>query len=188
MSNTNYVTTGKPKIGGAVYRAVIGTTLPTNATTELSEDFISLGYISEDGLTNENTKETDSIKAWGGETVFVTPTAHEDTFGMTFIEVLNIEVLKTIYGSKNVKGTLDTGITINVNGNDIESYVYVIDMVCRGNVLKRVVIPNGAISEVGEISYTDSDAVGYETTITAITDNEGNTHYEYISKASEDTE
>lgn len=56
-------------------------------------------------------------------------------------------------------------------------------MVLRDGAVKRVVIPNGKISEVGDVQYTDSDAVGYEITITAMPDTAGNTHYEYIQRA-----
>ena len=54
-----------------------------------------------------------------------------------------------------------------------------IDMILRG-ALKRIVIPNGKVSEVGEISYSDDDATGYETTLTCMPDSDGNSHYEYI--------
>lgn len=48
--NKSYVTTGKPKAAGAVYRAAIGSTLPTTAAATLDQAFIELGHISEDGL------------------------------------------------------------------------------------------------------------------------------------------
>ena len=35
MSNANNVTTGKPKVGGAIHRAPLGTELPTDATGAL---------------------------------------------------------------------------------------------------------------------------------------------------------
>ena len=182
MSNTANVSTAKPKVGGAVYSAPLDTTLPTDATTELDTTFKSLGYISEDGLTNENSPETESIQAWGGDTVAVVQTLREDTFSYTLIEATNVDVLKEVYGQGNVTGTLETGIEIKANSKDLEEHCIVIDMILKGGNLKRVVIPNGKVSEVGEISYADADAIGYETTVQAIPDAEGNTHYEYIQK------
>ena len=177
------VSAGKPAIGGAVWRAEKGTTAPTDATTALAADFKALGYCSEDGLTNSNSPETTDIKAWGGDTVLNIQEEKTDTFQFTLIEVLNVEVLKAVYGSSNVSGTLATGITVAANADEPEEGVWVVDMVMNSNTVKRVVIPHGKLSELGDITYTDSDAVGYEVTITALPDTDGNTHYEYIKQA-----
>ena len=177
------VSAGKPAIGGAVWRAAAGTTLPTDATTALAADFKALGYCSDDGLTNSNSPESTDIKAWGGDTVLTIQEEKKDTFQFTLIEVLNLEVLKAVYGSSNVTGTLSTGITVEANADEPEEAVWAIDMVMNSNTVKRVVIPHGKISEIGDIEYTDSDAVGYEVTVTALPDTDGNTHYEYIKQS-----
>ena len=185
MANTaTNVTAGKPKIGGAIYRAPIDTTAPTDATTALASAFVCLGYVSEDGLTNDNSPESEDIKAWGGETVLTVQTSKDDKFGFTLIEALNVDVLKTIYGDDNVTGTLETGITVKANTKDLTEYVWAIDMVLRNGAVKRIVIPNGKVAEVGTITYADGDAVGYETTLGTAPDAAGNTHYEYIKRAS----
>ena len=186
MANNNVanVTAGKPKIGGAIYRAPIGTTLPTDASTALAAAFENMGFVSEDGVTNSNSMESDELKAWGGDTVLNPQTAKTDTFKYKLIEALNVEVLKYVYGDDNVSGTLATGITITANSEDQAEQVIVIEMALKGGVIKRVVIPNGKVTEVGDIVYQDGDAVGYETTLTALPDTSGNTHYEYIYQPS----
>ncbi|WP_427814288.1 phage tail protein [Enterococcus sp. 22-H-5-01] len=182
MSNAQNVSTAKPKVGGAIYSAPLGTKLPTDAVMALDAKFKSLGYISEDGLTNTNSPESDNFKAWGGETVGTTQTAKEDTFAYTLIEPLNPDVLKEVYGPENVSGSIDTMITILANAKELEEHALVVDMVLKGGILKRITIPCGKVTEVGDITYTDGDPIGYETTLTAIPDDKENTHYEYIQK------
>lgn len=186
MTSSN-VTAAKPKIGGAIFYAPIGTTVPTDGTTALASAFVELGYASEDGLTNSNTPESDVIKAWGGDTVLTLMTGREDTFSFTLIEAMKPEVLKLVYGNTNVTGTLATGITVSANAKDLEEHVFVVEMVLKNNATKRIVIPQAKVTEIGEVAYTDTDAVGYEVTLSCQSDSSGNTHYEYIKAAASTT-
>lgn len=182
MADTNNASFGKPKIGGALYSAPLGTELPTDATTALNVAFKSLGYIGEDGVTNANSPSSEPVKAWGGDVVAVLQKDKEDTFKYKLIEVLNVDVLKEVYGNENVSGTLETGITIKANSTPLSPHCLVVEMILKGGVLKRIVIPNGQVKEIGEINYKDEDLIGYETTIQCMADILGNSHYEYLQE------
>lgn len=179
MANSTLVVAGKPKVGGAIWSAPLGTALPTDATTALNAAFKDLGYVSDDGLTNELTTDTAEIKAWGGDTVLTAQTGTSDTFTYKLIESLNIEVLKEVYGASNVTGTLATGIKISVNSKEKIDHVIVVETAVRDK-FKRIVLPTAKIKEMAEITYVDGDPVGYGLTVQALPDSNGNTHYEYI--------
>nr|DAL06336.1 MAG TPA: tail protein [Caudoviricetes sp.] len=183
MSDIKNVNAAKPKIGGAIFISPVGTELPTNATAKLNAAFKGLGYNSEDGMTNENKRESENIKAWGGDIVLKVQTSKEDNFTFTLIESTNIDTLKMVFGAENVSGTIETGLIIKSNSAELEQWSIVADMILSNNMLKRIVIPSGKISEVGEVSYKDDDAIAYEVTIAALPNSKGDTHYEYIQKA-----
>ena len=121
MANTAAnVTVGKPKVGGAIYVAPLGSTLPTDSTTALDAAFKCLGYVSEDGVTNSNSPESDNVKAWGGDTVLVLQTDRPDSFALTLLEGLNKDVLETIYGSSNVIEDAQGNITVKATADEIQ--------------------------------------------------------------------
>ena len=179
MPDANNVSVGKPNIEGAVFRAPAGTEPPTDAVSKLSEAFKEVGYCSEDGITNSNSPETSSQKAWGGATVLNMQTGRTDKFKLKMIEALKEEVLKIVYGNGNVSGTLVEGIKVSASADELDESVWVIDMVMKKS-RKRIVIPNGKVTSVSDIVYKDNDGVGYEIEISAAEDKTGHTHYEYI--------
>lgn len=183
MPSVGNVTAGKPNVSGAIFRAPIGTTLPTDTTTSLDAAFVEMGYASDEGVTNTNSPETETIKAWGGDVVLTVQSSKDDTFKIKLIEALNEDALAAVYGSANVSGTLATGISVNVNSSEAEEASWVIDMMMRDGAAKRIVIPDAKITEMGDIVYVDNEAVGYEITLTAMPDASGNNHYEYIKEA-----
>lgn len=186
MTVTNYnsasnVSVGKPKIGGAIFRAPFGSTLPTSASATLDAAFKPLGYISEDGVTNTYTLASENYKSWDGDTVESGETERTDAYQFKLIEALNPEVLKAVYGDDNVTVASATGdITLKVNSTPQEPCAWVIDVVLKGGAIKRTVIPNAKVTAVGEIVYRTNELIGYETTITAYPDTDGDTHKEYI--------
>ena len=180
MKATN-VSTGKPKVTGGIYRAPKGTTLPTDATTALSDAFINLGYVSEDGVSNANDMDVSEIKAWGGVIVYRSLNSLNDQFSLALIESENVDVLKAVYGEANVTVDGSGNVAVDVIAEDPAEAVWVIELALRGGVPRRIVIPDGAITAREAITYNDSDPIAYGITISAYPDSTGKTHKEYTA-------
>ena len=178
--NAQNVTAAKPKVGGSVFRAPIGTKLPTTYSETLDSAFKNLGYVSEDGVTNGNSPSGDKVRAWGGATVLNYMEDKPDTFKMKLIEAFNSDVLKTIYGEKNVTVGENGDIILKATAEDPEQFCWVIDMLLKGGRAKRVVIPIASLTEMEEIVYKDNEPVGYGITLSAEPSADGAYHHEYI--------
>ena len=182
-NNALNVTAGKPKITGAVWVAPKTATLPSDAKTTLTGDYVCLGYVSEDGLENNNELTVSSVKAWGGNIVLRSLEEMVDEFSLALIESENLDVLKAVYGASNV--TFSNGLTsVNVVASDPEEKIWVFELALRNNILKRIVIPTGAITSREAITYNDSDPVAYGITISAYPDSNGSTHKDYMESSS----
>ena len=187
MNNSENVQIGKPNIGGGVWIGAEGATLPVSARTAIDPALFSCaGYCSEDGVTNSSSITTQDIKAWGGDIVASPLTEKKDTFKWKMIEGGNISVLKLVNGDDNVSGTITNGIVVKVNAKDKTPHSFIIDMQVSENILKRITIPRGKITELADIVYKDGEPVGYDVTVTAFPDTEGQTHYEYIQEGTQE--
>ena len=167
---------------GGILVAPTSTALPTDTSTVPNAAFNATGYVGEDGLSLSVGRDTEKIKAWGGDTVRVVETSHEVTLSWTFLET-NSLVLAEVYGAGNVtttpatstKGTLST---LAVKGGALPERAYIFEMK-DGNKRVRVVAPNFQITEVGDTQFVHSAATGYEVTGEALPDSSGVKLYIY---------
>lgn len=170
------VLAGTPLAAGGVWRAPLGTALPADESSILDEAFTAAGYIGEDGLVETQERSTEKIRAWGGETVKVVQTEFGLTYQFTFIESVNGDVLAAVYGAENVSSTAATPTsgarhTAMVTGAQLPRETYVFE-VKDGDARIRICVPNGQITEIGEITYADGAVVGYQVTVEAFQDDE----------------
>lgn len=180
QNNSNNVSFGKPKAGGALFFAPIGTTVPTNASSTLDAAFKNLGYISEDGLVNGIETDTESVTEWGGAEVLSGQTSFVDMFTFNMIEA-NADSLAFYYGADNVEVSGDT-ITVKQNVAELPNCVFVAELVLTGGRVKRIVVANGKLADrSGEISYVSGEPVAYPVQLKAYPDGQNNTHIEYFA-------
>lgn len=158
---------------GYIWVAPLGTTIPTDATTELGEAFVGLGYLSEDGLTEPASLTAgDDIVAAGGDTVAQADPTFSKTWTGTCIEALNEDLLRVAYGSTNVKvdhptTTKDGTIIVKEQAGDLEHHVIVIDEILKGGRKRRNVMADATFLITGDISHVHTALVNFEFTINA---------------------
>ena len=178
MANTAAnVVAGVPLATGGVLIGALTAAAPTTAVDAVT-GFSAAGYIGEDGVTETNERSTDRIRAWGGDTVKVVQTEHNVSYKFTFLETLNGDVLRAVYGDDNVttEGTLHT-VQVNASTLPHKSYVFEVK---DGDAKIRIYVPDGQITEVGDITYSDSEVIGYEVTVEAFADETGNKAYKFL--------
>ncbi len=161
---------------GGIRSGPLGTALPTDTATALDAALVASGYVGEDGLSMTENRTTNKIRAWGGDAVRTVQTEHDVTFSWTYLET-NTEVLKDLHGDANVTETAPT-ITLGtlrdvlIKGEALPVKARVFDMK-DGDALCRVVVPNGQITEVGDVQFVHTDATGRQVTMEAFPDNNG---------------
>lgn len=176
---------GVAKGSAAGYAWVGGTgdTLPKDAKTTINEQFKSLGYVSEDGLTNSAETDTEDYKDWSGSTVKSAQTSFSETYQVSLLES-KADVLKVIYGDANVVDDSKGSITVKHNGKFGEERAYIFESAITETLIKRTVIPRGVVVERDDISENSSDLLAYTPTIKALPDKDGNTSYTYYYDSS----
>lgn len=181
MANIQVV--GAPLLATGVIRSAdLGTAVPANGTTALDPALAALGYAGEDGISQTTERGTEIIRAMGGDEVRRIQTDYGVTFGFQLIDT-NKTVLTEVYGADNVTSSGTVGaeeLAIKLNKSPLPRKLYVFEIKDGENRL-RIVVPNGQITNVGDITYSHSDVIRYEIEVTAFPDENGNQGYIYVS-------
>lgn len=165
-------------VTGAVFAAPAGTTLPTDAVSAINAAFVDVGYVSEEGVATATATETNDITAWqNGDIVRKVQTAHDFTVAFTMIET-NAKSLELYYGNYT-GGPGGASAVVQVKGVQGYRGRFVINVIDDQEEI-RIVIPDGQVTERGDVTYVNGDAVSYPVTITCYPDSSAVKAYIYF--------
>lgn len=187
MPYTSDVRVGAPDqlTTGAIKHAPIGTTLPslssiTPSAVTLDPAFTGNEYVSEDGLTLTPSISTTDIKEWGGATVRKVLESFDGTLSWTMIST-NESALGIAFGASHVTTQAANAthgkqamVELGAHLPEAQSWVFLMK---DGDARIVVLVPNGQVTEVGEVTFASNAAVGWNVTLATYPDENGECIY-----------
>lgn len=164
-NNTHNVSVGKGVVGGYMFSAPIGTTLPTDYSTALGNAFVNLGYVTDDGATFSTDVDSNTFKDLNGDDIATSSGGRTRTLNVNLAEV-KTDSLKEVFGQTQVVEAASGDITITHDNADMPHRVVVLELVLRNGRRWRRVLPDAQITEWGDITVLYSDLVKFDVTYT----------------------
>lgn len=156
---------------GIVYHAPLLTALPTDTTTALNASFLDVGYISEDGLSYTIDQSSNDTRAWGGD--LIRRITNEFGMSMTFTMVEhNVNSVTAMFGN---------GTATAWEIKNIQIRKAWIAHITDGAKIRRIVVPDGEVTDRGDVTFATADVVGYNITVTAYPNASGVYAFEYAT-------
>lgn len=182
INNGSRVAAARPKVGGGLYWAPLGTVLPTDATSPLPAAAVCLGPVSEDGIQPSRDTSIEKIKEWDGSTLAALLSEESRTFEALLYGVHDPDVLKYIFGAANVTVTAPTStkgtqLAIVDKGGQMEQGILFFEMVYKGAKQRKIVTADATCT--GEEPYVPGGLRGYTLEFEAVKDAAGAFSYEY---------
>ena len=187
MPSNADVRVGAPdqKVTGAIKHAPKGTAIPaltdiTKAAVTLNQAFTGDEYVSQDGLTLAPSMSTTEIKDWSGATVRKVLEDFDGTLSWTMIST-NAGALAIAFGADHVT----TAAATTTHGAQVQAALgaYLpeeqawVFLMKDGDARIVIAVPDGQITEVGEVTFASNVAVGWQVTLSCYPDSSGNSIY-----------
>lgn len=170
----------KSAVTGVVSVGPTTTTAPTNSTGALNAGFTDVGEIGEDGVVESWDDSQTDIKNNAGVTVrrLINETAATLQFTMLESSATTQELF--------YKGSLVTGsagaYAIGIKAPQADRRSFVLDTL-DGATHERIYVPDGEVTDRGDVTYAASGARIYQVTVTAYPDATGVLVYKYSDNA-----
>lgn len=152
---------------------------PTSTTAVLPASAEDLGFVSQDGLTISTDRSTENLLDWNLDAVRSLLTEHGATVTFTIIS-WTLPGLKAYFGDENVVDGVDE-ITVTINSKAIADRGWVFNLKDMDRK-RRVVVPVGALSSQGEITFVKGEQTPLEIELTPLADAFGEKIYIYTQK------
>lgn len=150
---------------GAVYYAPLGTVAPADPVAPWGTGWVDLGYVSEDGLVEAESRDWEEIKAWQNRAIVRRLlTDNETTFAFTLIE--NTKAALELRHAGSTMSTTTGVHTLEVMVPQEAFYAWGFDII-DGDEHHRITVPKGSVTEVEDITYANGEAIGYGFTVAA---------------------
>lgn len=180
-NNSNNVSAGKGVKGGYIFSAPVGTTLPDKvikSKDELDPAFKCLGFISEDGYVESVSEDSNDTVDMNGDLMDSSNSNRVESAQLTLAEI-KAATLKRQYGDDNVT---DEGglITVKHNSDSHPTFAYVLLLLLKNGRKWTKVVPRGQSSELDDLTISSSELCQRALTMKYLTDEDGNTCYDYI--------
>lgn len=172
------VSVGQGVSGGYAYSAPLTATIPTDYKTPLGEEFVNMGFITEDGIEFSYDADSEDFHDLNGDIYESTAGAQTEEVIFTLAETKH-DSLAEAYGQANV--TDDAGmITVKHNSLPVDERIYVFELILKNGRRWRAIVPRGKASRSGSTVVAKSDIMGYEVTVKCLPDLDGNRMIDYI--------
>lgn len=168
---SNNVNLGIGLATGMVFMADAGTALPDSPLDTLAADWKSIGAITADGITWATGKDSEPLRNWAKETERLTASDEGGTVTAPLMYT-NEDTLKAIFGADNVTvvaadSTHGNVVSVTVAPGVSASPKAFLFLMKDGDDTMLVGTSKGIIREVGDISFSPTEAIVWEATIEA---------------------
>lgn len=159
------VAVAKMNPAGVLWWAPAGTSLPTDATSDLDPAFKAVGILNEDGVTYSEDNDTTDVTDMDGNVALSVNSSHTETIQFVMLET-NEESLKLRFGKDNVKADeAKKSLQYSTVPPTGEKVSLVIDTLLVGNEMqKRTVIESASLTDTGDRQEHAGDAIQYDVT------------------------